>query len=339
MSRRGRSYLGQSGCRSPSEPVRTNPRLLILYTSRSPYLFSHKILLSKKSCMNCKANLQTPLVDSLSCNSTPPNPIDPIIQIVRDSMSLEKVFLLGTYPIFPPSLGPEYDILVLINSHENRLMNEYESLIANRCHDLARVTSSVFSIETINCLLRQGNVFFSVCCAPSNLLFDGGLTDLEKLESPVKAPDCVHLKNEFLTLFSKARSFLSGAVSYRISGDNQLAAFMLHQTVEQGLNAFLTPLIGYRLQTHNLNKLLIYARRLSCRFYSIFPRDSDKEIQLYQTLHKAYIYGRYRNNFQVGLDTLFVLIERATALLELVELLFHEKIESIRKEGTLSIND
>jgi uncharacterized protein len=283
--------------------------------------------------MNCKVDSQLRTVDAITGNPQPSNPLDPVVHIIRESMDVVKIFLIGTYNAFPQSLGLEYDILVLINSSDNRPMHEFESLIANRCHDLAMVTASVLKIETINCLLKQGNIFFSALCNPRNLIFNAGSTDLEIVKSPTTTPDFDDLTKEFLILFSKARSFLSGAINYRITGDNQLAAFMLHQTVEQGLNAFLTPLIGYRLQTHNLNKLLIYARRLSEKFFSIFPRNTDKEIQLYQILHKAYIYGRYKNNFQIGSETLQVLIDRTAALLELTELMFQEKIEALKNGG------
>ncbi len=258
-------------------------------------------------------------------------PIDPIIYSICESMHAEMIFLLGTYSAFPQSLGPEYDLLVLINSTCKKPMHEFESLIANRCHDLAMVTASVHKTDVIKQLLIQGNIFFSALCKAENLVFNGIDNPLSNTIANVPALGVEELEKEFNCQYSRAKSFLSGALSYRITGDNQLAAFMLHQTVEQALNAFLTPLIGYRLQTHNLNKLFLYARRLSRDFYTVFPRNTDAEIQLYQTLHKAYIYGRYKNNFQIGKEVLQMLVERTTTLLEMTRTIFFEKIEAIRE--------
>ena len=213
-------------------------------------------------------------------------------------------------------------------------MHEFESLISNRCHDLAMISVSVFQIQIVNQLLKAGNIFFSFICDPRKVIFDNGGTHLADGSLYIQPSDVDELASEFSNAYSKAKAFLSGAINYRITRDFQLAAFMLHQTVEHGLNALLSPLMGYRMQTHNLNKLFLYARRFSVQFYEIFPMDSDEEIRLYQTLHKAYIFGRYKNNFQVGEDTLQILIERSAALLTLAEVIFNEKIEILRSGAT-----
>jgi hypothetical protein len=89
------------------------------------------------------------------------HPIDPIIYCICESMHTEKIFLLGTYPAFPQSFGLEYDLLVLVDSSYKKPMHEFESLIANRCHDLAMAAASVHKTEAVNKLLQQGNIFFS----------------------------------------------------------------------------------------------------------------------------------------------------------------------------------
>jgi HEPN domain-containing protein len=263
--------------------------------------------------------------------------LDSIIYCINESMHTDKIFLIGTYPAFPSSFGLEYDLLVLIDSNYKKPMHEFESLIANRCHDLAMVTASVHKTDVITRLLQQNNIFFSNLYDPNKLIFNSGSDIVRSVGLDYSAVILEQFENEFNNQYSRARSFLSGAISYWITGDNQLAAFMLHQTVEQGLNALITPLIGYRLQTHNLNKLLLYARRLSQKLYTIFPRNTDLEIQLYQLLHKAYIYGRYKNSFLISKECLQLLIERSTALLEMTQTVFFEKIEELRKIKRLHI--
>jgi HEPN domain-containing protein len=280
--------------------------------------------------MNHFENISHTHVDFYSGNLGPTNPLDAIVHVVSTSIHTDNIYLLGIYPAFPHSFGIEYDLLVMVDSCYKKPMHELESLIANRCHDLAMVTASVHKTDVIKQLLIQGNIFFSALCKEEKLVFDG-IDKLSTIESADVADLRIEeLEKEFHNQYSRAKSFLSGAISYRITEDNQLAAFMLHQTVEQTLNAFLTPLIGYRLQTHNLSKLFMYSRRLSQKFYTVFPRNTDVEIQLYQILQKAYIYGRYKNNFQIGKETLQILVERVTVLLEMTRIIFYEKIEILR---------
>jgi HEPN domain-containing protein len=272
--------------------------------------------------------------ETISDSFQSPEILDPVIYTICQSMPAEKIFLLGMYPANPKALGIEYDLMVLFDPGDKRPMHEFESLIANRCHDLVMISVSVFQIQIVNQLLKAGNIFFSFICDPGKIIFDSGAIQLAEGSLFLQPSDAHKLKSEFSVLLSKAKAFLSGAISYRITQDHQLAAFMLHQGVEHGLNAFLTPLMGYRMQTHNLNKLFLYARRFSVQFYGIFPRDTDREIQLYQTLHKAYIYGRYKNNFQVAEETLQVLIDRSSALLALTESVFNQKTDVLLSGAT-----
>ncbi len=253
--------------------------------------------------------------------------LEPVIYTICQAMPVEKIFLAGKYPANPKALGVEYDLAVLLNPLDKRPLHEFESLIENRCHDLAMISVSVFKIEAVDQLLKKGNIFFSNICDPAKILYDSGKMHLGNYGCLDRQSTVYKMSTEFLTLLSKARAFLTGAISYKKTQDRQLAAFMLHQTVEHTLNAFLSPLMGYRIQTHNLTKLFLFARRFSIRIYEIFPRDTDKEIRLYQILHKAYIYGRYKNNFLVEEETIQTLIERSSELLELTEMIFNEKME------------
>jgi HEPN domain-containing protein len=256
--------------------------------------------------------------------------LDPVIYNICQVMPVEKIFLLGTYPANPKALGIEYDLLVLFHSLDKRPTHEFESLIINRCHDLAMISVSVFQVNKVKQLLKGGSIFFSSICKPEKILFEKDGLHLANESACDQLPDIYKIEIEFSGLMSKARAFLCGAIGYKKTEDFQLAAFMLHQTVEHTLNAFLCPLIGYRIQTHNLTKLFIYARRFSVRFYEIFPRDADKEIKLYHTLQKAYICGRYKNNFQVDEETLQTLVNRSTALMALTEQVFRDKIEMLQ---------
>lgn len=268
-------------------------------------------------------------VDFISGDLQTPDPLEPIIYLICESMQVEKIYLIGTYPACPPVLGSVYDLLILIRSADKRPMHEFESLIENRCHDLAMLNASVYKIEVVDQLLKGGNIFFSSLCDPDHLVYDAGRLSLQKAELLNAKPNCEDLKDEFRKSFAKARAFHSGAIGYRITADYQLAAFMLHQTVEHALNAFISPIIGHRIQTHKLNKLFLYARRVSPELTGIFPVNTDKEIRLYQTLHKAYIYGRYKNNFLVAEETVQTLIDRAGLLLDKTELAFRRKLEEL----------
>ena len=91
---------------------------------------------------------------------------------------------------------------------------------------------------------------------------------------------------------------------------------MLHQAAEHALNALLQPLMQFRIQTHNLHKLMRNARRFSIEIFNLFPRNTDEEIRLFQVLQKAYIHARYKDSFEVYAEDAMMLLERIKGLVE-----------------------
>ncbi len=253
--------------------------------------------------------------------------IELIIYTITHAFHTEMIFLLGIYQANPEAMGKEYDLLVLASENEKRPMHEFESLIYNRCHDLAPVTVSVHRWDMVQSLLANGNMFFAQLCKPEKLIYDSGE---KRFPEPIlfnQAIKSAHLMAEFSQILEKAKGFLLGSAIYKAALEYQLCAFMLHQAVEQTLNAFLCPLMGIRIQTHNLQKLLLYTRRLSkALYYEVFPRDTGLEVELFRILQKAYIYGRYKNNFQVSRDNLEILTDRVISLQEMASGIFLEKL-------------
>ena len=204
-------------------------------------------------------------------------------------MDAKKIFLLGSYPSEPVELGMEYDLLVLVKDNHNRPNDELESLIQNRSHDMSPVYVSVFTISKVNALISSGNYFFNLFCVDDKLIYDAGNTGLQMPPGKYSFPKGSAVTEAHDAMIQKANGFVAGAANFYEKGEFPLAAFMLHQAVEHGLNALLAPLMQFRMQTHNLNKLMHWARRFSADIFSLFPRSTNNETSLFQILQKAYI--------------------------------------------------
>ncbi|MDE3185664.1 MAG: HEPN domain-containing protein [Bacteroidota bacterium] len=249
-------------------------------------------------------------------NSSDDDPLAPVIRMIRQSMDVEKIYLLGTFPLVPEALGIEYDLLVLVNGNNNHTNEELESLIHNRSHDLVPVCANSFPMTKVNGMIENGNYFFSMNCVPEKLLYDAGRVPLEKPRQVDQLTSSDSLLETHNGIMEKARSFVSGAAHYYESNEYALAAFMLHQAMEHGLNAFLQPLIQFRLQTHSLQKLLRWTRRFSMDIFNVFPRDTEREIDLFRLLQKAYVHARYKDVFTITGEEACLLQERVKLILE-----------------------
>ena len=258
----------------------------------------------------------------------PPDPLATLVYKITHSMDTEKIFLLGTYTANPPQLGIEYDLLVLVKDDDNRPMHEFESLIDNRTHDMAPVEVSIYKLSKVNEMLTKGNYFFWQSCTQNKLIYDRNRVALAHPPCPVLPPP-QQLAAVHKPLYDKAAGFMEGALSYCEAGNFQLAAFMLHQSVEHGLNSMLEPLMGFRYQTHNLHKLFKYIRRFNIEIFHLFPRDTDREVILFKLLQKAYIHARYKNNYVIDKNHVIELLERVQLLLERIKIKYAEIIRPI----------
>ncbi|MEO6683510.1 MAG: HEPN domain-containing protein [Ginsengibacter sp.] len=246
----------------------------------------------------------------------PECPLDSVINIIKNSMDVEKIYLLGSFPLQPAGLGDEYDLLILVKDTRNRPIEEFESLIQNRSTDTVPVFNSVFKLSKVNALMLNGNYFFSTFCIPDRLIYDAGRVEIETPPASHNLPGWKELDQTHKAILEKANGFLIGAIHYFEQHEYSLCGFMLHQAAEHGLNSLLQPLMQFRVQTHNLHKLMRMARRFSIEVFNLFPRDTDSEIRLFQTLQKAYIHARYKDSFEVCAEDAELLLERIKFLLE-----------------------
>lgn len=102
------------------------------------------------------------------------DPLGTVINIIKNSMDAEKIFLLGNYPLQPGELGDEYDLLILVKDTHNRPNHEFESLIHNRSANTVPVNASVFKLSKVNEMILNGNYFFSTFCVPEKLIMMRG---------------------------------------------------------------------------------------------------------------------------------------------------------------------
>jgi len=258
------------------------------------------------------------------------DPLVPVINIIKNSMDAEKIFLLGNYPLQPAELGDEYDLLILVKDTHNRPNDEFESLVHNRSCDTVPVHASVYKLSKVNEMIGNGNYFFSTFCVPEKLIYDAGRIQLESPVAKHDLPRLKVLKQIHTGMMEKANGFVAGAINFYESKEFSLSGFMLHQAAEHGLNSLLQPLMQFRLHTHNLHKLMRITRRFSLELFNLFPRDTESEIRLFQLLQKAYIHARYKDTFEVKEEEAAVLLERIKLLLHTAGEEFERIVHSIK---------
>jgi uncharacterized protein len=282
--------------------------------------------------------MNTALHPLSSCNTMQ---LREIVNIIVKAVSPEHIFLLGAgfarhqlCTIFSetPSVYGEvtnYDLLVLLPVEEKRSPDEVQDIIENRCRVHTPVTAIIFYTEQFNDLLLDSHPFCCEVFASAMPVYDRGRVPLHEPCYPDNTELEQLTKEAFAKWHGGAQEFFAGAELYLARRQLKMAAFMLHQVAERCYVGLIQVMTGYRAGTHNLDKLFRYARSFSAELCQLFPRNTEKEDQLFKQLQKAYIHSRYKDDYFVNEQDLLTLKNRLAIMLDVVKQLCEKKIASL----------
>lgn len=284
--------------------------------------------------------MSTALHPLSSCNTMQ---LREIVDIIVKAVSPEHIFLLGAgftrqqwYNIFsetPATHGEvtHYDLLVLLPEEEKRSPDEVQDIIENRCRAHTSVTAIIFYTEQFNDLLVEGHPFCCEVFASALPVYDRARVPLHEPCYPDRTEVEQHAKGAFAKWIGGAQEFFAGAELYLARKQLKMAAFMLHQVAERCYVGLIQVMTGYRAGTHNLDKLFRYARSFSAELCQLFPRNNDKEEQLFKQLQKAYVHSRYKDDYSVNEQELLTLKDRLAIMLDVVKRVCEKRIASLKE--------
>ena len=228
----------------------------------------------------------------------------------------------------PPVLGA-YDLLVVSGEGDRRSDYELQDLIENRCREAAPVTVLVHDIGYVNKRLGEGQYFFYSVISEGILLYDRGRTPF----APAGLPDWEQVRQlaarDFERWGQQASAFYHSAGFNYGRREDRAAVFLLHQSAEQIYQAILLAFTGYKPTTHNLDKLRRYTNRFSLELALVFPRDNEREDELFKLLLAGYVEARYKEDFSIGHEELGILLERVGWLLAIAERICGNRINNL----------
>jgi len=254
-----------------------------------------------------------------------------VVQRVIAAAPVQRIYLLGltsayrrTETVFSVQSATRkevthYYLLALIEKEDDHSLNSVQDKIEGVLQHYLPVTAIVFSGGQFANWLLEGHPFASG-------VFEKGFQLYQKDDSPLPLPATTNeeaLKKESEQLFTQTKikviEFLAGAELYTIRIQYKLAAFMLHQAVEQALRAMLIIHTGLRINTHSIDRLVRCCSMFCFELPDIFPRGNEKEKRVFQLLQKAYIDTRYGTDYSIKLEDLNTLTVKANKLFSLFE--------------------
>lgn len=135
-----------------------------------------------------------------------------------------------------------------------------------------------------------------------------------------------------------AEGFLQGAAQCLSTNQHKVGLFMLHQAMEQGCIALIRVHIAYRLEMHNLHRLLRLSLCFSEKPYRLFVTGMANDERLFDMLIKSYSQARYKDDFSVDKQDAEQLYDRVSAFLTLVRKMCESKITELQQQADVYEN-
>jgi HEPN domain-containing protein len=264
--------------------------------------------------------------------------LQPVIDTITSIMKPEKIFLLGasmvcdnTENIFNQQMlvsctVKEYQLFIISPDSEKRSTDELHDIIESNCRAHTPVTAIVIPLQVFNQWMAKGHLLAHTVYHTDCLVYDKGAVTL-KSPGNYNVEDLQHkVRKEFDDWTGRAVEFLIGVETFRSRRQYNIGAFLLHQAAELAYMAAVRLVTGYRAGTHNLDRLMRYAIPFCGAATNVFPRNNDKERKLFKLLQKAYIHGRYKDDFVIAEKEFILLFDRVQHLLTAVRNMGRQKL-------------
>ncbi|WP_175269610.1 HEPN domain-containing protein [Mucilaginibacter humi] len=187
----------------------------------------------------------------------------------------------------------------------------------------------VHKVNSAKEALIKGRRFWSTVMDKGNVLYQSPELSLPTHPEITKGILLTRAQFNWERWGKQGNDFLKGAELYRADNNFRLAAFLLHQSVESVLKAIIQAAIGYRVQMHNLSRLLRLTLLFTDELKEVFELNTIEGAQLYQLLQSAYSQSRYSSSFDPDEDSIRLLSKQVTKFNQVAERVYQQYIKDI----------
>ena len=201
--------------------------------------------------------------------------------------TVQAIVDLGTSPVHPAKLF----LLVLTADEENGTAQSLCCMLEESCNDIADLTVLVHYSSSFLSGLNKGHTFFRSALKCPVVYLSGELLLPALYEIRPVTDECV---NSWERWRKQGENFYAGAEFFIGKKAYDASLFCMHQCAESLLTALIRVGLGYRINNHNLSRLLKLTQLFTNDLANVF---SNEPMELFEILKGAYIDVRYKDNF------------------------------------------
>jgi len=229
--------------------------------------------------------------------------------IIKLFPSIQMIIHLGTH--FKPFV---FFLVILVGDEEKIPEGEISNKIEDHCKFLIKVHAIVHKTAGAILGVEKGSRFWTAAISKGNVVYK--VSDLN-LPTPMEIGKDVLVQraNDHWSRWgSQGKEFLAGAELYSTRKQFGLATFMLHQATENILKGVIQAILGYRIQMHNLPRMLRLTLLMTDELKSQFHLNSSDGIQQFDMLQNAYAHTHYGKSVEPDESGVMQLMTKVDAL-------------------------
>ena len=251
-----------------------------------------------------------------------------LVELIFEITAPDKIIWMAADGIWTRGINNRYlNLLITLPSATNENRRCIRDKIENVCLDHGiYVNVLVHTSNQLNNMMEQKPYFHHMIVNNCILLFDSEDSPVPELR--------LHISEE---LRQQGESFLRrwhgmASIFYRTATYNfgrseyRMAAFMLHQTLENIYTSIYLVFTGYRPAIHNLAKLRKSTFAFSPLLENVFNERNAEDMHLFSLVKNAYVSARYFEHFPITKLECQILMCRVKKLLIISQYICKKRI-------------
>jgi HEPN domain-containing protein len=224
--------------------------------------------------------------------------------------------------------------LLMVTSTDNRIASDVQDF-ATTHFSKGTITILVHGRSAVETAIRSSKLFFVTTYREGTVLYKADGLLLDDIEIPDTDPvtDLAEAEQIFRQRHLMALGFIKAANECLKNEYYNNAVFTLHQAVEQACIGMIWVYMGYRVDLHNLGRLLDLCKSFSPKPAAVFHRKTDRDKKLFDILRSSYSDTRYSSDFAVNAEDANTLFKRSHSLVMMSETLCQKKISQYTLES------
>jgi HEPN domain-containing protein len=215
-----------------------------------------------------------------------------------------------------------YYLLILIDDDEKTPEGELSNKIEDLCRPLSETYVILHKAESAISGINAGQRFWVKVSKKGNVIYQAPGFETPEHGEVTNEAVIPRAKIHWERWGIQGKEFFNGAELYRSQDNYRLAALLLHQSAESTLKAIIQVVLGYRIQMHNLSRMLKLTLLFTDELKSVFHLDTAEGKEEFILLQSSYTQSRYKNEFNPDAKSVLRLSKTIKRLLTTAETLY-----------------